>query len=108
MTDSEKSGRYRCTECGHTTTPDEMDSKPVFEDCHECGANGNHKGYYPVWECPNCNREYVGSRPSASSGGVRGCNRCFTSIPINRLREAIEEGDASRLERYLPTDSDNE
>lgn len=93
---------YRCTECGHEATAEEIDGKPKFTDCHECGANGNHRGYYPVWFCPNCGRGYAGSRPTAGNGGVRGCNRCFIGVPINHLRESVEEGNAEDLRRFLP------
>lgn len=93
---------YGCTECGHRATDDEMDGRAVFEDCHECGAGGNNRGYYRVWSCPNCQREYIGCRPTAYAGGVEGCNRCFISVPENHLRDAVESGDASKLEKFVP------
>lgn len=95
---------YRCSECGHETTEEQMERKATFEPCHECGAKGNHKGYYSVWYCPNCETGYAGTRPTAGNGGVRGCNQCFTSVPENHLREAIETGDVEQLEKFLPSD----
>lgn len=104
MTDDTKQ-LYGCSECGHIRPEHEIDGNPVFEACHECGASGNHKGYYLVWTCPNCDRQYIGSRPTAGAGGVRGCNRCFTTVPETHLRDAIERDDASLLERFLPPDT---
>lgn len=102
MTDEETT--YRCTECGHETTESEMDERPAFETCHECGASGNNRGYYSVWYCPNCETGYAGSRPVLGKAGVEGCNRCFTSVPENHLRGAIESGEVEELRKFLPSD----
>lgn len=99
---SEQTDTVRCSECGHETTADELENRPRGEECHECGAHGNHKGYFPVWYCPNCSTGYAGSCPTIGNGGVEGCNRCFVSVPENYLRAAVQSGDASFLERFLP------
>lgn len=99
---SEQTDTVRCSECGHETTADELENRPRGEECHECGAHGNHIGYFPVWYCPNCSTGYGGSLPTAGNGGVSGYYRCFIPVPENYLREAIESGDASDLERFLP------
>ena len=104
MSDEKTDSTYHCSECGHITTKEEMEKKPVFESCHDCGARGSHKGYFKVWHCPNCETGYAGSRPTARSADLKGCNRCFVSLPENHLREAIKSGDVSKLERFLPSD----
>lgn len=88
---------YECDTCGAT----QNDPPGPGHECPECGATGQ-RGMWSAWNCPNCGSVFVGSRPSAGSGGVKGCNRCFIGVPEDHLRDAIESGDVASLERFLP------